>query len=96
MTLEELVKQYGSTVWNTVERERDRDRRELTGQIDAILEAAGVEPYDWFDSGEGIGEYCQRVLPTQSAKDAVAKRLAELEETNEYSRQVYELTMRRK
>lgn len=95
MTLEDLVSQYGCVIWKEVDRESDRERERLTGQIDAIIEAAGVAPYDWFDSGEGIEAYCLRWLPTQAAKDAAHIRVMELEEIGAYSRSVYELTMRR-
>lgn len=95
MTKDELIRQYGHVIWKEVERERDCERSKLTGELDTIIEASGCAPYDWKNSPEGILEYTQRVLPTQTAKDAAFIRCSRLEEISEYSRAVYDLTMRR-
>lgn len=95
MTERDVLRQYSQIIWNEVQRERDRDRGRLTDEIDAIIEASGSEPYDWKNSPEGIDAFINRVL-SGPAREAAMKRWVEAEQVSEYSREVYDLTMRRR
>jgi hypothetical protein len=90
----EVIDQYGRLIWEAFERERDADRRRCVWEIDTIIEAVGLPPFDWNHSPESLQDFAMREMPTEEARTAMLKRCDRLEELSALSIELYNQTDR--
>lgn len=89
MTDAEVIEWYGRVIWDAFEKDRDADRRRWLWEIDTIIEAAGLPPFDWQHSSESIREFAVRTMPTEAARTAMLQRCDKLDELDERSVELY-------